>query len=315
MQAFASRCGASKQVAGGAAAATTQRLIAAAPRRVLRTMSTSTTTTNAAAAAASASVQPCIIVGGGRVGQALAEMGPGNDVLVRRGGKIEGLSSGPIIVATRNDSLDGIVDATPEARRADLVFIQNGMLQPWLDSRGLGEDATQLLVYFAVAKLGDKPTDGVTDVNPEGLTAAHGRHAEAVAARLRKGGLSCKVLGRAEFTQAMLEKLVWICAFMAVGAKHKCNVGDVEAKHNAEVSALMSELLAAGGAALGVPEAPGAIPRLNAYARSVAHFPTAVKEFEWRNGWFHGLSRAAAEAGKADPCPLHTAILKEVGAI
>jgi hypothetical protein len=29
----------------------------------------------------------------------------------------------------------------------------------------------QVLVYFAVAKLGDKPTDGKTDVNPEGLTA------------------------------------------------------------------------------------------------------------------------------------------------
>jgi hypothetical protein len=29
----------------------------------------------------------------------------------------------------------------------------------------------QVLVYFAVAKLGEKPTDGKTDVNPEGLTA------------------------------------------------------------------------------------------------------------------------------------------------
>jgi hypothetical protein len=29
----------------------------------------------------------------------------------------------------------------------------------------------QVLVYFAVAKLGDQPTDGKTDVNPEGLTA------------------------------------------------------------------------------------------------------------------------------------------------
>ena len=26
-------------------------------------------------------------------------------------------------------------------------------------------------MYFAVAKKGDKPTDGKTDVNPEGLTA------------------------------------------------------------------------------------------------------------------------------------------------
>lgn len=113
---------------------------------------------------------------------------------------------------------------------ADLVFLQNGMLQPWLDSRGLGDNTQvtrgrgaatgnvpsfmygravqlcllclcvclgyicllgreahvqsqltgscqhrvcwlQVLVYFAVAKLGDTPTDGKTDVNPEGLTA------------------------------------------------------------------------------------------------------------------------------------------------
>jgi hypothetical protein len=37
-------------------------------------------------------------------------------VIVKRGGKIEG-APGPIIVATRNDALDGIVDATPEDRR------------------------------------------------------------------------------------------------------------------------------------------------------------------------------------------------------
>jgi hypothetical protein len=65
---------------------------------------------------------------------------------------------------------------------------------------------------------------------------------------------------------------------MLVGAKYGVTVGAVEADHREEVSALMSELLAAGSAALGVPEAPGAVERLLAYARSVAHFPTAVKE-------------------------------------
>ena len=49
-----------------------------------------------------------------------------------------------------------------------------------------------MLVYFAVAKLGDAPTDGKTDVNPEGRTAAYGPHAAAVAARLHAAGLSCK---------------------------------------------------------------------------------------------------------------------------
>ena len=48
--------------------------------------------------------------------------------------------AGPIVVCTRNDDLQAIVDATPADRREDLVFIQNGMLQPWLDAQGLGEN-------------------------------------------------------------------------------------------------------------------------------------------------------------------------------
>ena len=75
---------------------------------------------------------------------------------------------------------------------ADLVFFQNGMLEPWLQSKGLS-DADQVLAYFAVSKLGEPPIDGKTDTNPEGLTAAYGKWASAVAGRLHAGGLSCKV--------------------------------------------------------------------------------------------------------------------------
>lgn len=75
---------------------------------------------------------------------------------------------------------------------ADLVFFQNGMLEPWFHGRGLG-DAGQVLAYFAVSKLGEPPTDGKTDTDPEGLTAAYGKWASAVATRLHAGGLSCKV--------------------------------------------------------------------------------------------------------------------------
>jgi len=117
----------------------------------------------------------------------------------------------------------------------DLVFFQNGMLDPWLATRGLAS-ATQVLVYFAVAKLGDAPIDGVTDLNPEGLTAACGKWAGAVAARLRGPGLSCKVLGRAEFEKPMLEKLIWISAFMLVGVRNaNASIGDVESKYRDEV--------------------------------------------------------------------------------
>lgn len=46
-------------------------------------------------------------------------------------------------VCTRNDDLDQVVAATPVARRKDLVFLQNGMLMPWLKAQGL-EDNTQV---------------------------------------------------------------------------------------------------------------------------------------------------------------------------
>lgn len=75
---------------------------------------------------------------------------------------------------------------------ADLVFFQNGMLEPWLESNGL-RDANQVLAYFAVSKIGESPIDGRTDTNPEGLTAAFGKWSSVVAARLNAGGLSCKV--------------------------------------------------------------------------------------------------------------------------
>jgi hypothetical protein len=261
---------------------------------------------------AAAQSESWTIVGGGRVGEALSKMGS-SDVVVRRGDTVNGLG-GPIVVCTRNDDLQGVYDATPSDRRQDLVFIQNGMLEPWLAERGL-EGNTQVLVYFAVAKQGDLLTDGKTDVNPEGLTAAYGKHAQAFADRLATADLSCKVLGKTDFQKSMLEKLIWICAFMVVGAKHGCKVGEVESQHAEEVSKLISELAAAGSEELGVTLDDGTLPRLMAYARSVAHFPTAVKEFPWRNGWFYSLTQKAEKNGKPDPCPMHTALLKESGAI
>lgn len=269
-----------------------------------------------AAAAAPGGLAPAVIFGGGRVGRAMAEMGDGSDIMVKRGEPFpENAPKGPIFVCTRNDSLADVVQATPPERREDLVFMQNGMLQPWLDAQGLG-DATQVLVYFAVAKLGDKPTDGKTDMNPEGLTAAHGKWAEETAARFKAAGLSCKTPDKAGFDAMMYEKLIWISAFMLVGAKYPgSSVGDVESQHTAEVSYLISELASAVTQATGVEFGPQMPERLCAYGRSVAHFPTAVKEFEWRNGFFYGLSQQASDNFYPDPCPTHTGLLKEVGAI
>ncbi|KAK1268728.1 hypothetical protein QJS04_geneDACA013630 [Acorus gramineus] len=262
--------------------------------------------------APSTAVVPAVIVGGGRVGRALQGMGGGRDVLVGRGESVPIDFDGPILVCTRNDDLEAVLESTPPSRWKDLVFFQNGMLEPWLEEKGLG-GADQVLAYFAVSKLGEAPVDGKTDTNPEGLTAAFGRWADAVAARLHSGGLSCKVLDKEAFQKQMFEKLIWISAFMLVGARHPgATVGVVEKEHRTEVASLITELASAAAAEKGFKFEDGIEERLCAYSRTVSHFPTAVKEFKWRNGWFYSLTQKAVGEGKPDPCPLHTAWLREI---
>ncbi len=49
--------------------------------------------------------------------------------------------------------------------------------------------------------------------------------------RRTSASLHLQVLDRPEFTKSMLEKLIWICAFMLVGARHGgCTVGEVESQ-------------------------------------------------------------------------------------
>lgn len=81
------------------------------------------------------------------------------------------------------------------------------------------------------------------------------------------------------------------------------------------MSDLINELVGAGQEALEVTLDQGYVERLCAFSRTVSHFPTAVKEFQWRNGWFYGLSQAASASSRPDPCPLHTQWLQETGAI
>ena len=95
-------------------------------------------------------------------------------------------STGPIYVATRNDALSSVIDKCPASRKEDLVFYgQNGYIEDFLKAKEVFSDSTKVLVYMAVAKLGEKPTDGITRLNPEGLTAATGKWAEQVAPCVR----------------------------------------------------------------------------------------------------------------------------------
>jgi len=239
----------------------------------------------------------------------LQELNDKKDILLKRNEKISADGKGPIYICTRNNDLEEIIESTPSSRREDLVFLQNGMLDPYLKSKGLS-DNTQALIYFAVAKKGDQPIDGKTDINPEGLTAVTGRWASDFSERLQKGDLACKVLNKNDWYVSMLEKHIWICSMMAVGVKYKCTVGEVEGLHNAEVRELISEMAIATEKATGAAFPAGLADRLCAYARSVAHFPTALKEVEWRNGWFMELTFDASDSSLPDPLPRHTELMR-----
>lgn len=145
------------------------------------------------------------ILGGGRIGSLLGSAG--NCAVLGREDSIDPEGTGPILIATRNDALDGIVENCPENRRKDLVFLQNGYLDNFLEEKGL-LDNTQALLFFSVTKLGADPVDGITTVNPEGLTAATGVHAQAFADRLAALNLKCNVVTSEQYRPAMFEKLM-----------------------------------------------------------------------------------------------------------
>ena len=69
---------------------------------------------------------------------------------------------------------------------------------------------------------------------------------------------------------------------MMVGALHECSVGEVESSHRKEVDELIGQLAVAISSTQAdvTWERFLLCDRLAAYARSVAHFPTAMKD--WR---------------------------------
>lgn len=244
------------------------------------------------------------ILGAGRVGGALAAGSPVPVALVTRDAgddALAGPSGTPIVVAVDNDSLDAALARVPARRRPDLAFVQNGVLEPWLERHGL-QDSTRALLYFAVPRRG-------APIEPGGTSVLTGPHADSLAAWLRAMDLPAAVVPRAAFTAAMLEKLIWNCAFGLLCERFACTVGEVLERHDDTLVALVREFAAVGRAALGVDLEPGPLlERLRAYSRAIASYRGAVKDWSWRNGWF-----VAAAAAHGMATPVHAGLLQALG--
>lgn len=207
----------------------------------------------------------------------------------------------PICLCVRNDDLDSVLSRVPAVRHRDLVFLQNGMLRPWLDAHALTA-ATRGLLFFAVGQRGELPQPGAA-------SPLCGPHALRVAMWLHSLGLDAQAVDAPAFAAIELEKLVWNCVFGLLCAVHGCDVGTICAQHRAEVDGLVAELLGVACATFGTPWQSGQLAeRLVSYSLAIAAYRGAVKEWRWRNGWF------VDEAGRrAIATPLHDRLLRQIG--
>jgi hypothetical protein len=136
---------------------------------------------------------PSIIVGGGRIGSMLLDFGQRrkyDDILIKRGDAIPANHPGPVYVCTQACDIEAVIAACPEEKKDDLVFMQDGMLEPIFQRTGL-YGPTQAALYLACMRKGGKPVDGTNSESPEGLTTVSGKWAGALAMRLGTGNLNC----------------------------------------------------------------------------------------------------------------------------
>ncbi len=228
------------------------------------------------------------IIGRGRLGTAFERRMAARGISGEAFGRDDDLlalveSSGPILVCTRNDDLDGVWASVPPSRRGDLVFVQNGMVRPWLARHEL-QGAGRGLIFAAVARVGD-------DFRPGGESAFAGPHAAAVVEFCRAIDLPAIALDPTQFATLELEKLVWNCAFGllcdALGQPVGATLNDPGC------DALLRELIRAGAGAFDLePDVDAMIGRLRAYSASIASYRGSVKEWRWRNGALIEAARA-----------------------
>lgn len=231
-----------------------------------------------------------IVIGQGRVGQALCALDPsGVHPIDRENGweQLENEKAGrPIVVATRNDDLPAVLAKVPKSRHADLVLVQNGMLRPWLREAGL-DGVTRGILFFAVPTRGAPAQSG-------GESPFWGPHAAALCTWMRAHGLAAREVSASEFATTELEKLSWNCVFGLLGQALELSVGELVQQQPQALKALSCELLQIGAKALNVEIDVAALcASMARYAQSIPSYRASVKEWRWRNGWFVQLQREA----------------------
>mmetsp|Transcript_27277 Transcript_27277/g.45462 ORF Transcript_27277/g.45462 Transcript_27277/m.45462 type:complete len:346 (-) Transcript_27277:144-1181(-) len=264
---------------------------------------------------------PSIVVGGGRIGSMLLDFGSRrgfDDILIKRGDPIPADHPGPIYICTQTADLEAVIAQCPVEKKDDLVFLQDGQLEPLFARYGL-YGPTQASLWLAQMRVGGKPVDGTTAEAPEGLTTVHGKWAGSLAMRLGTGNMACHERMQRDARRSMLEKLVFVSAYNLVGSVYGgITVGEVASKHGEEVGYICRELASFIRYTLAVSLFSGLDERLAAYATHMEFLPTKLTDFEFRNGYFYKYSKMAGvrvnpagiKVDVPDTTPTHTEYLR-----
>lgn len=255
-----------------------------------------------------------LIVGGGRLGQALHDkMGFEGDVLLRRGEPIPADFEGAVHVCVPHAELQAVIDGCPPEKHEDLVFWQAPQIEPVLKRCAMTEN-TQVCAYFSIAAVGAKPRDLAiaSELAPDGLTSVTGKWASAVMQRLARAELSCKQLNKRDFRRAAIERHIFLCAYNVVGAVQghmsgkSLTYGEVDKYSYKEVEPMVRQLGYTSRTMLSAAPKNGLEERLSAVAVALADTPCGLIDFKYRNGFWYDYSQMALTNKFDDPMPIHT---------
>ena len=203
-------------------------------------------------------------------------------------------------MAVRNDDLDAVMERVPERRYGDLVFIQNGMLRPWLLERELHR-CSRGLIFFAVPHMND-------GVQPGGVSPFVGPMAQQVVDWFKMLELEAQALDASEFEEFELEKLLWISVFGLCCQALDMTVGEVVESRSEVINSLVAELMLVSAKEFPVSVSSKEMAgRLCTYSLSIHSYRASVKEWSWRNGYFVDT---AARMGIRTP--LHAELLARI---
>ena len=221
-----------------------------------------------------------------------------------------------------SSSLEYALDAIPEDKKEDLVFLQRGdMIEPTLKKRGLArERQTQAVLYYGLNEFGkiedDRCSIGEDAMGQQKFAAEScvtGKWAGAVADRCRRAGFFCAEFFHRDWRRQMIEAVVFESTYNLVGAVHKhVPVSEVHEFFGGEVDDMLYEIQRGLRGHLAVTLLSGFEERMAAYAAAQKRSKTDNRlsscsgSSPYRNAFFYAISTDALAREFPDPSPTHT---------